>query len=1213
MIIHSTPIRSAAYHKARGQSRRLAPVALSIALGAAMAIGSGWSGARPTAAAAPAVGASDASSATADQGATSISHEQALEHANDPNTFVPGDAVTVPYRPRAGDKTEVDGGPPVALPSGTASGRSIAASPQGTVWATNDVTASTPAGSFGGDAASPTAPPQVSAGPAASLLRREIYGFLPYWESVAGPTLNYDILSTVAYFGVGVTGTGDLQKTGSSWGGWTSGWLTNVINNAHARGTRVALTVEEFAWTTSEFNEQVQLLSIPANRLNAAQQIAAAVSQRGVDGVNLDFEPIASTQEGNYRIFVQTLRAELDKIHPGYELTFCATGATGYYDVAGLTAPGAADAVFIMGYDFRGGGSAYAGSIDPLTSPKPVYDLTQVVHAWAARTAVSKIILGLPYYGIAWTTTSNDPYGTVVKNSCIAPTSVFFAQAASLAAVHGRNYDSVEQSAWTTYQLTCPTVAVTVWRELYYDDAQSLAAKYDMINYWNLRGAGIWALGYDAGHPEMGNLIAAKFLNDKTPPKVGIKNLPASQDSEGFPVSWTGQDDFSGIAGYDVQVSTDGGAFTNWLTGTTETSDNFQGSSGHNYSFRVRATDGAGNVGPWDVTSTYAASPAFAINGFISVVATSVNECPSVTPCAGNQLATATKGTVLKIIAGPIVGTDGLTWYQVTGPFAAVNAVVPLFPGPWVSVSNGTTDQIAPITPPNSTAVAAGIANYSVGVPGMLPSGTGIDRGKVFSPDGDGIRDTLPLSWTDTTAFDNVVLTIFREDGTVAGTIGLGALGAGAQSYTWDGKAGGSTLPDGRYMIQVAGTTGSTTYYAPSASPFGTWQMGRMGAVIDTTPSGTYYPMSPVRVLDTRSGIGLAGVFKAGQARSITIAGAVAGVPSGAIAVTGNLTVTQATVAGFVRLGSSVTGTSSTINFKAGDDRANGVTLGLAVDGSLSGLYVNMSGKGTVHLIFDLTGYFVRDPNGATFVPISPTRIVDTRLKKAPLAAPLIAGRVSTFGVVGLAGIPSNAIAVTGNATVTGQTSAGYITVAPTIASAAAPGSSTLNFPLRDTRANNVTVPLSGGKLQVEYVGRAKSAVQFIFDVTGYFVPGLSGATFVPLAPGRVVDSRTGQGFKGPLRTGGNAPFAVSGQVSVRPIAVAVVGNLTVTGQTSAGWLAAAPGPATSTSTLNFPVGDNRANGFVSLLGPGGTLTVTYAGSRGSATQVVVDILGYYR
>ena len=38
------------------------------------------------------------------------------------------------------------------------------------------------------------------------------------------------------------------------------------------------------------------------------------------DGVNLDFEPIVSGQSANFVTFVRTLRAELDKINPGYEL-----------------------------------------------------------------------------------------------------------------------------------------------------------------------------------------------------------------------------------------------------------------------------------------------------------------------------------------------------------------------------------------------------------------------------------------------------------------------------------------------------------------------------------------------------------------------------------------------------------------------------------------------------------------------------------------------------------------------------------------------------------------------------------------------------------------------------------------------------------------------------------------------------------------------------
>jgi len=50
-----------------------------------------------------------------------------------------------------------------------------------------------------------------------------------------------------------------------------------------------------------------------------------------------------------------------------------------------------------------------------------------------------------------------------------------------------------------------------------------------------------------------------------------------------------------------------------------------------------------------------------------------------------------------------------------------------------------------------------------------------------------------------------------------------------------------------------------------------------------------------------------------------------------------------------------------------------------------------------------------------------------------------------SFHVAGTASVPSNAIAVTGNLTVTGQTSAGYVTLGPTVA--ATPDFSTINFP----------------------------------------------------------------------------------------------------------------------------------------------------------------------
>ena len=44
-------------------------------------------------------------------------------------------------------------------------------------------------------------------------LRREVFGFLPYWELTDSSTrLDWEKLSTIAYFGVGAAANGDLQR-----------------------------------------------------------------------------------------------------------------------------------------------------------------------------------------------------------------------------------------------------------------------------------------------------------------------------------------------------------------------------------------------------------------------------------------------------------------------------------------------------------------------------------------------------------------------------------------------------------------------------------------------------------------------------------------------------------------------------------------------------------------------------------------------------------------------------------------------------------------------------------------------------------------------------------------------------------------------------------------------------------------------------------------
>ena len=377
----------------------------------------------------------------------------------------------------------------------------------------------------------------------------------------------------------------------------------------------------------------------------------------------------------------------------------------------------------------------------------------------------------------------------------------------------------------------------------------------------------------------------------------------------------------------------------------------------------------------------------------------------------------------------------------------------------------------------------------------------------------------------------------------------------------------------------------------------------------------TFYPISPARILDTRSGNGLSGVFTNRVPRMLQVTGR-GGVPAGAVAVTGILTVTGQTREGYVSLGPIATSApgSSNLNFPAGDNRANNVVVALDVVGRLAAVYVP-NGSGTTQLVFDVTGYFLADDNGATFMPLSPGRVLDSR-NGTGLSGAFSTGVAKSFQVTGKAGVPPEAVAVTGNLTLVSPTGLGWAFVGPAIpANPASICCSTVNAPAKDIRADGVTVALgTGGSLSAVWVGPTGSSANLVFDVTGYFVQGLAGAHFVPMEPTRYVDSRIGRPFKGPIGVGVAVPIAIAGVGDIPATAMGISGNLTVTNQTCQGYLAVSPTTsATNTSTLNFPSGDTRANGFDVSLAPDGSLSVVYQATQtGSTTQFVLDVAGYF-
>ncbi len=84
---------------------------------------------------------------------------------------------------------------------------------------------------------------------------------------------------------------------------------------------------------------------------------------------------------------------------------------------------------------------------------------------------------------------------------------------------------------------------------------------------------------------------------DTEAPTSRVTALPSSS-SPLVTVRWTGTDTGDGIASYDVFVSENGGAFSPWLTGVTQTEALYRGTSGASYQFYSQAIDRQGNQEP---------------------------------------------------------------------------------------------------------------------------------------------------------------------------------------------------------------------------------------------------------------------------------------------------------------------------------------------------------------------------------------------------------------------------------------------------------------------------------------------------------------------------------------------------------------------------------------------------------------------------------------
>ena len=334
----------------------------------------------------------------------------------------------------------------------------------------------------------------------------------------------------------------------------------------------------------------------------------------------------------------------------------------------------------------------------------------------------------------------------------------------------------------------------------------------------------------------------------------------------------------------------------------------------------------------------------------------------------------------------------------------------------------------------------------------------------VVNPEGGGYVTVFP--WGDPALPNTSNVNIQRSGQMVANlvTVRLGG----------DGRIGLYTSIAADLLVDVFG------YYSPSGA----------------TRAGRFIPLTPQRLLDTRGNatVGAGGVVSLSLPAVITNRPDFKDSEGLVLNVTAVNSRLRANGVGYWSAypAGQDPGTTSNINISStGQTIANQVIVKPSATG------VDFYSYAGGDLLVDLMGYYTGTgaavSDDGLFVPVSPTRLLDTRSSPNPLGAnvALHHGWTVEVGTAGQAGIPnSGASAVALNVTMTRAQGEGYITAYP--AGTVRPYSSNLNADKAGVTAPN-HVQLATGTRGVSFY--SYGGTDLIVDIFGWFVGGTKGST----------------------------------------------------------------------------------------------------------------------
>ena len=352
-------------------------------------------------------------------------------------------------------------------------------------------------------------------------MEKEVYGFLPYWQIDAIKNLRLEILTEINYFGLVVDESGDFVKivnnqTDPGFREWENEAIQDLIAKTQISGGKFSLSV------AMQKNKTLEKFLDNQNAQSALiANIENEVKSRKLNGVNVDFEYSGEPKDPNikdkFTNFATKLSFQIRKNFPKTELSIdfypLSIRKPQMIDVAKLSP--LFDKIIVMSYDYYSGGSDTAGPIAPIDGygqNKYFFDIKTTYVDYLKVVPKEKIVMGIPYYGMDWTVENGrQPLSKTVEADGF-PAVLSYGRMRTDPDLKPENckFDDLAQEKWCFY-----TDQNNVDHQVWFEDNQSIEAKFNFAKENDFAGISIWSLGYDKDYPDLWNLILSKFTYPK--------------------------------------------------------------------------------------------------------------------------------------------------------------------------------------------------------------------------------------------------------------------------------------------------------------------------------------------------------------------------------------------------------------------------------------------------------------------------------------------------------------------------------------------------------------------------------------------------------------------------------------------------------------------------------------------------------------------------